>query len=72
MSDNGPRPENTPYEKAARITYLLCAVGIAMTTAEVAEEAELSHRGALYLLEAISRKCPIYQDELHIWRKLVR
>lgn len=59
----------TAYERAARITYLLCDVGIAMTTSEVANEIKLARNTAWEMLCAISRVVPIYQDDHEIWRK---
>lgn len=59
----------TPLERAARITYLLTSVGIAMTTAEVAQVAGVTPRHALRILEAICRMAPIYCDD-EIWRML--
>jgi hypothetical protein len=61
----------TPTERAARITYLLTSVGIAMTTAEVAQVAGVTPRHALRMLDAICRMAPIYCDG-DIWRMLRR
>lgn len=59
----------TPTERSARITFLLCAVGLAMTTREIARLSHMSQSGALKMLDRISRVVPIYLDDGDIWRR---
>jgi len=63
----------TPYERAARITWLLVGMRCELTTAEVMNLTGLSRQGALDLLDAISRCVPVYQEDQqgnYIWRVL--
>lgn len=61
--------EMTPYEKAARLTFLLCSIGVAMTSKEAGKEVGLTRQGADKLLRTISRVIPIYMDDGQVWRR---
>lgn len=63
-----PPTEMTTRERAARITYLVIGLRMGLTTREVAREAQLSRRGAYYLMEAISRVTPVRQCADGVWR----
>lgn len=60
--------ESTPTERAALLTYWL-SMGQELTTAEVAENFQVSQRTAQRLFAAVSRTVPIYRDEATgFWR----
>lgn len=59
--------ELTPQERAGLIGYLL-GCGCRMRTRDVARLTGMSMRGALHLLEKLSRNCPIYQNGW-VWQK---
>ena len=61
--------ESTPTERAAIVTYWLVS-GRELSTADVAENLQVSQRTARRLFTAVSRAVPIYRDEAGLWRIL--
>lgn len=59
---------DTPLERVALVTWYL-ALGMGLTTKEVAQITKISRQGAWLMLCDMSRVIPIYQDEKHIWRR---
>lgn len=68
MSDDESEVMMVTRERAAYVAFWL-AEGREFTTRQVAERTGLTVRGALYLLRAISRVIPIYEEN-GIWCKV--
>lgn len=59
--------EAVTTERVGIVVYLL-ARGRVMTTAEAAQIANVSRRGALYMLSRLSRCLPLYMSDDGKWR----
>lgn len=62
--------ESTPTERAALLAYWLIS-GRELSTADVAEDLQVSQRTAQRLFAAVSRSIPIYRDQDDgMWRAI--
>lgn len=61
--------DRTPTERAGLVTWMLLR-GQRTTVRDLADELEMTPRGARYLLERLSLVLPIIVDDCGVWRVL--